>query len=238
MFLQCKNTPVSSIGYSGQEIAMEIVIHWYCYRVFELKTLDEVVITVMEVLREDKNLTAAIFHSSRKRSGEQAIYFGWPDCSREGSGTYCSFIYRSARVLPISSNPEESVSVSAGANPLYVVDGESWMRWLFKNYHNSQYPGWNKSNDIEDVNHLKDAQATALYGSREQMDDSHQYKKGKVARQNSGPDVEAGYTNVASVPDAPVPWMLIEWLMLLKKAWGMQCQPVVHWSAINWFWKG
>lgn len=110
-------------------------------------------------------------------------------------------------------------SISAGANPLFVVDGVILNTGdLSRLTTTSNTLAGINANDIEAVTVLKDAQATALYGSRGANGVILiTTKSGKAGKTKFRADVEVGYTNYANVPDAARPLNADEWLMLYEE---------------------
>ncbi len=121
-------------------------------------------------------------------------------------------------------------SVSAGANPLYVVDGviiNSGDLSRVATTANS-LAGIN-TNDIESVSILKDAQATAIYGSRGANGVIViMTKKGKAGKTKFRADAEAGITSRIELPEGNRFLNSDEYIMLLEEgvrnAGGTQAQ--------------
>ena len=110
-------------------------------------------------------------------------------------------------------------SIAAGNNPLYVVDGviiNSGDLSRLTTTANS-LAGIN-ANDIENVTVLKDAQATALYGSRGAAGVILiTTKSGRAGKTKLRLDVEMGSTKYANVPDDARLINADEWLMLYEE---------------------
>ncbi len=121
-------------------------------------------------------------------------------------------------------------SVSAGANPLYVVDGviiNSGDLSRVATTANS-LAGIN-TNDIESVSVLKDAQATSIYGSRGANGVIViTTKKGRAGKTKFRADAEAGYTSKIDLPEGNRFLNADEYIMLLEEgvrnAGGTQAQ--------------
>ena len=110
-------------------------------------------------------------------------------------------------------------SVSAGANPLYVVDGiiiNSGDLSRVATTANS-LAGIN-TNDIESVNILKDAQATSIYGSRGANGVIViTTKKGRAGKTKFRLDAEAGITDRIQLPEGNRFLNADEYLMLMEE---------------------
>jgi len=110
-------------------------------------------------------------------------------------------------------------SISAGANPLFVVDGVILNTGdLSRLATTANTLAGINANDIEDITVLKDAQATALYGSRGANGVIViTTKTGRIGKTKFRADAEVGYTNYANFPDAARPLNADEWLGLFEE---------------------
>ena len=110
-------------------------------------------------------------------------------------------------------------SASAGADPLYVVDGIIINAGdLSSNTTTANTLAGVNPNDIESVTVLKDAQATSIYGSRGANGVILiSTKKGRAGKTQIRADVEIGQNRVADLPDNARFLNTNEWLGLLRE---------------------
>ena len=182
------------------------------------QNLDEVIVTGYGIPQRRKNNTASI----STVLGKELENKPFPSIDQMLAGKVPGLI---APAFSGQPGAAQSVrirgigSVSAGSNPLYVVDGiivNSGDISRLTTTANT-LAGIN-ANDIEDVTVLKDAQATALYGSRGANGVILiTTKKGKLGKTKFRADAEVGYTDVANSPDAGRPLNADEWLMLFEE---------------------
>jgi len=110
-------------------------------------------------------------------------------------------------------------SITAGAAPLWVVDGVPLNTGDFSRLTTTTnaLAGLNP-NDIEAVTVLKDAAATSIYGSRAANGVILvTTKKGRAGKTKIRLDAEAGFTELANYPDAGKPLNASQWLELTKE---------------------
>jgi TonB-linked SusC/RagA family outer membrane protein len=143
----------SSIGYVSQEIAITNQTTLTIRLAEENKALDEVVVVGYGVAKR-KDLTGSVGSVDSKEIKDLAV----TRVEQALSGRVAGVQVKLADGQP-GSSPQIRIrgvgSISAGGDPLYVVDG---------------FPTDNiqtlNPNDIESLDVLKDASATAIYGSR------------------------------------------------------------------------
>jgi TonB-dependent starch-binding outer membrane protein SusC len=208
---------LSSVGYVTQEvnIGRDNTVNFLLDP--DTKALDEVVITGYGTQRK-RNSTAAISTVGGKELENK------PATSLDQllGGKVPGLIAPSTSGQPganVNIRIRGIGSVTAGANPLYVVDGVIINSGDISRLSTTSntLAGINL-NDIEDVTILKDAQATALYGSRGANGVILiTTKKGKAGKTKFRVDAEAGYTRYANVPDAARPLNANEWLTLFEE---------------------
>ncbi|MDR1555969.1 MAG: TonB-dependent receptor [Tannerellaceae bacterium] len=151
--LQNSVLQISYIGYLGQEIPVRNQTNVRIVLKENLQTLDEIVVVGYGIAQK-KDLTGSI--SQVQSDDLQNLAISRVDQALSG---------KLAGVQVVSTTGEPGAaplirirgvgSISAGTEPLYVIDG---------------FPGDNiqmiNPNDIETIDILKDASATAIYGSR------------------------------------------------------------------------
>lgn len=209
---------LSSVGYINQEIAVgrgnSIVVSLEP----DSKALDEVVITGYGTPQRRRNITASI----STVGGKDLENRPFTSVDQMLSGKVPGLIAPATTGQPganINIRIRGIGSAAAGANPLYVVDGVIVNAGDISRLSTTSntLAGINP-NDIEDVTILKDAQATALYGSRGANGVILiTTKKGKSGKTKFRLDAEAGFTRYANVPDAARPLNATEWLTLFEE---------------------
>ncbi|MFT3822961.1 MAG: SusC/RagA family TonB-linked outer membrane protein [Chitinophagaceae bacterium] len=110
-------------------------------------------------------------------------------------------------------------SYSASSQPLFVVDGVQINSGDLSaaNTTSNVLASFNP-NDIEDINVLKDAAATSIYGARGANGVIIiTTKKGKAGKTTFRFDTELGQTKYANVPDAGKPLRANDWFTMLKE---------------------
>lgn len=110
-------------------------------------------------------------------------------------------------------------SHTAGASPLYVVDGVIINSGdLSRNTTTSNTLAGINTNDIESVNVLKDAQATSIYGSRGANGVIViTTKRGRAGKTKFRADAEIGVNKLSSLPEQGRFLNADEWFMLLEE---------------------
>ncbi len=110
-------------------------------------------------------------------------------------------------------------SVSAGADPLFVIDGIIINSGdLSNNTTTANALAGVNPNDIESVNVLKDAQATSIYGSRGANGVIIiTTKKGRSGKTKFRADVEIGTNTIADLPENSRYLNADEWSMLFEE---------------------
>jgi TonB-dependent starch-binding outer membrane protein SusC len=110
-------------------------------------------------------------------------------------------------------------SITAGAAPLWVVDGVPVNIGDFSRATTTSnaLAGLN-GNDIEEITVLKDAAATSIYGSRAANGVILvTTKKGKAGKSKIRVETEMGFTELANLPDAGKPLNAAEWQELTRE---------------------
>jgi TonB-linked SusC/RagA family outer membrane protein len=110
-------------------------------------------------------------------------------------------------------------SITAGANPLYVIDGIIINSGdLSRNSTTSNALAGINPNDIESINVLKDASASAIYGSRAANGVVIiTTKQGKAGKTKVTFDAEYGITKPGETPDAGKPLNTDQWKTLTRQ---------------------
>jgi TonB-linked SusC/RagA family outer membrane protein len=182
------------------------------------KTLQEVVVTGYGVPQRRKNTTAAI----STVSGKELENKPYPSVDKMLQGKVPGLVAPQQSGQP-GGDQQIRIrgigSISAGANPLFVIDGVILNTGdLSRLTTTANTLAGINANDIEDVTILKDAQATALYGSRGANGVILiTTKTGKVGKTKFRADAEIGFTRYADVPPAGRGLNADEWLMLYEE---------------------
>lgn len=178
----------SFVGYTPQEIVVGNRTSLNITLLLDNKTLSEIVVIGYGAI-EKKDLTGAVASLGSKSIQELAV----PRVDQALMGKIAG-----VQVKPVSGEPGAAPqirirgigSISAGAGPLYVVDG----------FPISSIQTLNP-NDVETIDVLKDASATAIYGSRGSngvvIINTKRGKSGKAAINFS---YQGGFQNIAKRP--------------------------------------
>jgi len=208
---------VSSASYQTQEVNIEGQSSISVQLTPSERALEEVVVVGYGTQRRT-NVTASV--ASVKATEIENRPFTSVDQMLQGK-------VPGMQVPPISGQPGafQSIrirgigSVSAGADPLFVVDGIIMNAGdLSNNTTTANALAGINPNDIESVNVLKDAQATSIYGSR----GSNGVivittKRGRAGKTRFRADVEVGVNKIADRPEGARFLNAAEWLMLLEE---------------------
>jgi TonB-linked SusC/RagA family outer membrane protein len=145
---------ISYIGYAGQEVTINNQTHIVITLKEDLQNLEEVIV-IGYGIQKKSDITGALIRVDEKSltsrpvsnalEGMQGKAAGVDISSSERPGTVGSITIRGVR------------SLTASNSPLYVVDGIPLMSGGIE---------YINPNDIEAIDVLKDASATAIYGSR------------------------------------------------------------------------
>lgn len=153
--VSAKTLVISSVGYTNKEVNITGITSVAITLASPAQALNEVVVTGYGTSRR-KDLTGSVSTISNKNFNQGAITNPLQQISGKAAGV---------NVTQIGSEPGSSPSVRirgitsliGGNDPLVVVDGTQGNLDLFR-----QIP----PNEIESIDVLKDASATAIYGSR------------------------------------------------------------------------
>jgi TonB-linked SusC/RagA family outer membrane protein len=209
---------ISSVGYLSQEVPLSRGNTIAVSIEPDTKALDEVVVTGYGTPQRRRNVTASI----ATVGGKDLENKPFTSVDQMLAGKVPGLIAPATSGQPganVNIRIRGIGSISAGANPLYVVDGVIVNSGdISRMATTSNTLAGINPNDIEDVTILKDAQATALYGSRGAngviLITS---KKGKTGKTKFRLDAEAGVTRIANRPDAARPLNADEWLTLFEE---------------------
>ncbi|HEX8334810.1 MAG TPA: TonB-dependent receptor [Segetibacter sp.] len=209
---------ISYVGHTTQRIGLRGRTDFSVTLAAASENLAEVVVTGYGTPQRRKNTTASVATVGSKQlenrpftSVDQMLAGKVPGLVAPAS-TGQPGASQSIRIRGIGS-------ISAGSNPLYVVDGvivnSGDVSRLTPTA--NTLAGINP-NDIEDVTVLKDASATALYGSRGANGVILiTTKSGRAGKTKFRADVEMGLTNNAPLPEAGRSLNADEWLMLFEE---------------------
>ena len=213
-----KELEISFVGFTTQRIRITANRNYTIKMSPGTQNLDDVVITGYGTPQRRKNVTAAITTVAAKELENRP--FTSPDQMLAGkvpgliapATTGQPGAAQNIRIRGISS-------VSAGNNPLYVVDGVIINSGdLSRATTTANALAGVNANDIEDITVLKDAQATALYGSRGANGVILiTTKSGKAGKTKFRVDAELGGTKYAKTPENARFVNADEWLMLTEE---------------------
>ncbi len=181
-------------------------------------SLDEVVVTGYGSAQKRRNLTASISTVGAKDLENKPF----PTISQMFAGKVAGLIAPAFSGQPGAAQQVRIRgigSITAGSEPLYVIDGVIMNAGDLSRVSTTanSLAGIN-ANDIEEVNFLKDAQATSIYGSRGANGVILiTTKKGKAGKTKFRADVEIGSTGKMNIPDDARPLNADEWMTLLEE---------------------
>lgn len=209
---------ITSLGFVTQEVGIGGKLAVKIELVSNVESLAEVVVTGYGTPQRRKNVTASITTVAAKDLENHPF----TSVDQMLTGKVAGLIAPSFSGQPGAAQNiriRGIGSVSAGSNPLYVADGVILNTGDFtRTAATANTLAGINANDIEDITILKDAQATALYGSRGANGVILiTTKSGKAGKTKLRLDVELGGTKYADVPDEARLINADEWLTLYEE---------------------
>lgn len=195
---------ISYIGYTSQTVAVKGKSNFQVVLESDDKLLDEVVVVGYGVQRKS-DVTGALAHLDSKELTKMPVSNALEAMQGKAAGVDITNSQRPGEVGSITIRG--SRSIGASNNPLYVVDGMVIQNGGIDNI-NPQ--------DIESIEVLKDASATAIYGSRGAngvvLVTTKKGKEGRLTLNYSGTVTISNMSEVADYMNAA------EWLQYSRQA--------------------